>query len=114
MALRKRYGYNSTDFSGELINEVVVTIPDLALSIEDIFRLAMDGQDPALEFVPDTSYFEDLSDILPNVDELHVVTPENQNVSENSEQEQKPASPAEQNDIQSTLESDGSGVDLTK
>lgn len=97
-----RHRYKPAPSSAEKISDIKVTVPDLALTIEDIFQLAMDGQDPSLEYVPDNSYFEDLSDYLPNVDELHVVTPENQNVSENHDQEQKIAPQEQQNDIDSS------------
>lgn len=85
--LRSRYSYDYTQFPSEVNNNVHVTIPDLALSIEDIFKLALDGVDPSLEYVPDTSYFEDLSDILPNIDELHVVTPSSDNVADESHED---------------------------
>lgn len=72
-----RTRFNRSETIGEKNNGIIVTMPDLSLSVRDIIDMYLSGQDPNVEYVPDRSHFEDFSEYMPNVDELGVLSPPN-------------------------------------
>lgn len=53
----------------------------MSKSVMEIIELSLSGQDPMTEYVPDRPYGQDLTDMLPNVDELGVLGDKTLNLS---------------------------------
>ena len=71
---RLRYHFPDKErmFVDEYNSGIHLTVADQAKSIGEIIAMSLDGCDPLVQYVPDVPYGKDLSDILPNVDELNV------------------------------------------
>lgn len=70
---RSPYVPRDSAFVDEYNSGVQLVMPDMSKSVQEIIELSMSGQDPMIEYVPDRPYGQDLTDMMPNVDELGVL-----------------------------------------
>lgn len=70
---RSPYVPRENGFVDEFNSGVQLVMPDMSKSVQEIIEISMSGQDPMIEYVPDRPYGQDLTDMLPNVDELGVL-----------------------------------------
>lgn len=70
--LRYHFPEKEREYVDEFNSGIHLTVPDQAKSISEIIAMSLEGGDPLVNYVPDRPYGKDLSDVLPNVDELNV------------------------------------------